>query len=77
MKLRLVDDWRHWWRWNSTKVIVALGALPTIWFELPPEWKAEIPSSWMRIGAIVLMVVGVISRMTLQKAPPDKSRGGK
>ncbi|HHT0548921.1 TPA: hypothetical protein ACTW9E_001501 [Klebsiella michiganensis] len=77
MKLRLVEDWRHWWRWNSTKVIVALGALPTIWFELPPEWKTEIPSSWMRIGAIVLMVVGVLSRMTLQKAPPDKSGNGK
>ncbi|MEB6655035.1 hypothetical protein MXL28_17235 [Klebsiella aerogenes] len=77
MKLRLVEDWRHWWRWNSTKVIVALGALPTIWFEFPPEWKAEIPSSWMRIGAIVLMVVGVLSRMTLQKAPPDKSGDGK
>ncbi|EBM8931349.1 hypothetical protein FNL77_23455, partial [Salmonella enterica subsp. enterica serovar Kentucky] len=58
-----------------TKVIVALGALPTIWFELPPEWKAEIPSSWMRIGAVVLMVVGVLSRMTLQKPPKDKRDG--
>ncbi|WP_313471228.1 DUF7940 domain-containing protein [Atlantibacter hermannii] len=74
MKIRLVDDWRHWWRWNSTKVIVALGALPTIWFELPPEWKEEIPSSWMRVGAIVLMVIGVLSRMTLQK-PPEKKDG--
>ncbi|RAP72930.1 hypothetical protein WKI72_18875 [Candidatus Erwinia dacicola] len=56
-------------------MILALGALPTIWFELPPEWKAEIPSSWMRVGAIVLMVVGVLSRMTLQKPPKDKGDG--
>ncbi|MET3817223.1 MULTISPECIES: hypothetical protein [Pantoea] len=70
--MKLVSDWRNWWRWHSTKAIIALGMLPTIWFELPPEWKAEIPSSWMRIAAIVVMVIGVYSRMTLQKPPENK-----
>lgn len=76
MKIRLVEDWRHWWRWNSTRLIVALGLLPTIWAELPPEWKAEIPSSWMKGAAIALMVVGVLSRMTLQKPPAEKPKDG-
>ncbi|QIU92137.1 hypothetical protein [Yokenella regensburgei] len=74
MKIRLVDDWRHWWRWNSTKMFVALGALPTIWAEIPTEWKAEFPSSWMRFAALGLMFVGIASRMTLQKAPPEKDK---
>lgn len=72
MKIRLVEDWRHWWRWNSTKIFLALGALPTIWAELPPEWKAEIPSSWMRAAAAALMIIGILSRMTLQKPPKTK-----
>lgn len=70
--MKLVRDWRNWWRWHSTKAIVALGMLPTVWFELPPEWKAEIPSTWMRAAAIVVMVIGVYSRVTLQKPPEDK-----
>lgn len=72
MKIRLVHDWRQWWRWHSTKAIVALGLLPTVWFELPPEWKAEIPSAWMRGAAIVVMLIGIYTRMTLQKPPGDK-----
>ncbi len=69
MKPRLVKDWRDWWRWHSTKALVALGLLPTIWFELPPEWKAEIPSSWLKVAALLVAVAGMYSRMTLQRKP--------
>lgn len=75
MKYRFAEDARHWWRWHSTKAIIALGLLPSVWFELPPEWKAEIPSAWMRIAALVVMAIGLYTRVTLQKPPKEKADG--
>ncbi|ARJ43386.1 hypothetical protein B1H58_15975 [Pantoea alhagi] len=71
MKLRLVKDWPNWWRWHSTKALVALGLLPTIWLEMPAEWKALIPAHWLQITSFIVMLVGMFSRITRQKAPPD------
>lgn len=75
---KLITDIRTLFKFHSTKVIIALGALPSIWFELPPEWKAAIPSTWMRTLVIVIAIVGVISRAKLQesvstsKSPPQE-----
>ena len=69
MKLKLVRDWRDWWRWHSTKALGLLGLLPTIWLEMPPEWKTLIPSHWLQIASFIVMVLGMLSRITRQKAP--------
>lgn len=66
-KGKLVTDFKTLFKFHSTKVIIALGALPSIWFELPPEWKASIPSAWMRTLVVVIAVVGVLSRAKLQE----------
>lgn len=73
MKLRLVKDWPNWWRWHSTKALVALGLLPTIWLEMPPDWKATIPSHWLQITSFIVMLLGMLSRITRQKAPPGSN----
>ena len=72
MKLRLVRDWPDWWRWHSTKALVMLGLLPTIWLEMPPEWKAMIPSGWLQTTSFIIMLLGMLSRITRQKAPPGQ-----
>ncbi|MDU4093833.1 MAG: hypothetical protein E7H57_11255 [Pantoea sp.] len=73
MKLRLVKDWRNWWRWHSTKALVLLGLLPTIWLEMPSDLKSMIPSHWLQIASFVVMLLGMLSRITRQKAPPDSN----
>ncbi|PKH22286.1 hypothetical protein CIG19_13360 [Enterobacterales bacterium CwR94] len=69
MKLRMVQDWRQGWRWHSTKALLALGLLPSLWLELPEAWRAEIPGSWLRLAALLVMFAGLTGRLTLQKGP--------
>ena len=69
MKLRLVKDWRQWWRWHSTKALVLLGLLPTIWVEMPADMKAMIPAHWLQIVSFIVMLAGMLSRITRQKGP--------
>lgn len=69
MKLKLVKDWPNWWRWHSAKALVLLGVLPTIWLEMPPDWKAMIPAHWLQIASFIVMLLGMLSRITRQKAP--------
>lgn len=71
-KGKLVADSKSVWKFHSTKVIIALGALPGVWFQLPPEWKAAIPSTWMQTMAIVVAVVGVVARAKLQEPSVKK-----
>ncbi|QHM71369.1 hypothetical protein [Mixta intestinalis] len=72
MKLKLVKDWPDWWRWHSTKALVLLGLLPTVWLEMPPEWKAMIPASWLQAASFIIMLLGMFSRITRQKVPPGQ-----
>ncbi len=64
---KIVTDIRTLFKFHSTKVIIALGALPSIWFELPPDWKAVIPSAWMRTLVVVVAIVGVLARAKVQE----------
>lgn len=73
MKLRLVQDWRNWWRWHSTKALVLLGLLPTIWLEMPAEWKAMLPASWLQSASFIIMLIGILLRMTKQKSLADQN----
>lgn len=73
MKLRLVKDWRNWWRWHSTKALVALGLLPTVWLEMPADWKAMIPVNWLQGMSFIIMLLGLLSRITRQKLPPEEN----
>lgn len=69
-KVRLVDDWRDWWRWHSTKMIVILGAFPAvfpeIWTALPQEFKDALPEGWMKWISLGLMFIALYTRMTVQ-----------
>lgn len=67
-KGKLTTSLRSLFKFHSTKVILALGALPTIWFELPPDLKASIPSAWMRTLVIVIAIVGVVARAKTQES---------
>ncbi|WP_075182897.1 hypothetical protein [Pantoea sp. 1.19] len=72
-KSRLVKDWRCGWRWHSTRALLALGLLPTLWAELPAEWRAEFPASGLRLMALLVMLAGLIGRV-VQQPPAGKTR---
>jgi hypothetical protein len=72
-KFRLVRDWRDWWRWHSTKALVLLGLLPTIWLEMPADMKAMIPGHWLQIVSFIVMLAGMLSRITKQKKPNNST----
>ena len=65
--MKLVDDARDWWRWYSTWAIVALGAAPVIWAEMPPEVKALIPEDWTPYILAVVAIGGLVGRLKAQR----------
>ena len=58
--MKLVDNWRDWWKWHSTQLMAAVAAVPVVWMGLPPDVKSYVPDEWMpwimasvAVGAIV------------------------
>lgn len=64
--MKLVDDWRDWWRWNSTHVAAIAAVLPGAWASLPPELKAQVPEGVMPYVAGVLFFAFLIARLRQQ-----------
>ena len=61
--MRLVDDWKDFWKWYSTWIGAAIAAVPVVWMQLPADLKAYIPESWypyIMAGMFVAMVLGRI-----------------
>lgn len=61
--MKLVSDWKDFWKWHSTWIIVVLGALPYAWQELPEDVKLMIPDSYLGPIGILLAVAGVFGRI--------------
>lgn len=61
--MRLVSNWKSFWRWHSTWAMAALAALPYAWTQIPPELKASLPDAYLPWIAAALGVAGVIGRV--------------
>jgi hypothetical protein len=61
--LKLIPQWRRWWRMNSVQVFGLIAALPVVWSQLPDDVKAMVPAEW-RAGIIVALgLAGAILRL--------------
>lgn len=40
--MKLVDDWRNWWKWHSTYFYAVIAALPEIWLQ-SSDLQAMLP----------------------------------
>lgn len=82
MKLKLIPDWRNWWRFWSLR----LGALGTAlaawliaspeaalaaWAALPQDLKAFIPPDYMPFIGVGLFVLSMFARVTKQEKLPE------
>lgn len=73
MKLRLIDNWRHGWKFWS----VILGALGTIagcadlllpvWNMLPDDVRAILPADTLRLIGAALWVLALVARFVKQE----------
>jgi len=61
--MKLVDDWKDFWKWYSTWVITFLAMLPTMWMQIPDEYKAMIPEQYMGYIGVTLAIGSVLSRL--------------
>ena len=59
-------SWREMLRYYSVWAIAALGALPTIYAELPDEVLAVLPGNWLPWVAAAVAVAGIIGRRVPQ-----------
>lgn len=61
--MKLVSDWKSFWKWHSTWAMAALGALPGVWASLPPDLKEPLPDTalWWIAGAVAL--AGIVGRV--------------
>lgn len=75
LKDRLVDDWRHAWRWFSVQLhMIASSALLLLQMApvLPPEIQRHIPQPWAAILTVAWTVLGLYARLVKQRPPAAK-----
>lgn len=59
--MKLVDDWKDFWRWHSTQFMAAAAAFPAIWLQMPQDAKDMIPEAvepWIPTALIVAAMLG-------------------
>lgn len=61
--MRLVSNWRAWWKWTSVHVLAVLAVLPAVWPQLPPDLRASIPAEWHPYILSALAVAGIVGRL--------------
>ena len=60
--MKLVPDWKDFWRWHSVWAAAAIAA----WAEMPPDLKAYIPEEWHPFVAGVMFMAFMIGRIRQQ-----------
>jgi len=58
--MNLVDDAKDWWKWNSVHLAAIVSALPAVWMQLPPEFKAMVPD-WAFAPIGILTFLGMVA----------------
>lgn len=61
--MKLVDDWRDFWKWSSTHVAAIVAVAPLAWQQLPHEFKAMVPDSVMPYIGAAMFVAFVLARL--------------
>lgn len=71
--MKLVDDWRSWWKWHSTYVFGVLAVLPEVWLN-SPSLQAMLPIPLVAKIAPAIAVLGFLLRVRAQaaKIPPSR-----
>jgi hypothetical protein len=68
--MKLIQNWKEAWKMYSVQALAVIAALPIIWASLPDEWKAEVPSEWVKALVVVVAIAGILGRIIDQPNIP-------
>lgn len=66
MKLKLVENWRHCWRWFSMNCMLVSASIQGTWMALPDDLKAGIPGPMVSGAALGTLFLGMVGRLVDQ-----------
>lgn len=77
-KIRLINDWRNYWRFWSVQlgvlgstIVTWLIAFPEhllfVWNMLPPDLKLYFPAQYMPLIGVGVFILSLIARIVKQK----------
>jgi hypothetical protein len=66
MKLEIVEDWKHAWKWISMWCMTIAMAIQGAWTFIPDDMKASIPHSIVEGATVALLGIGIVGRLTKQ-----------
>ena len=65
--MKLVDDWKDFWKWHSVWIAAILAAFPVAWVAMPPDLKSAVPDGWLPYISGVMFLAFVVGRIKAQK----------
>lgn len=65
--MKLISNWKKCWRMFSVQAMTIAAAIQGAWVYTPDDMRATIPSEWVQLATITLLVLGVIGRLFTQK----------
>ena len=68
--MKLIDEWRHAWRWFSMQAMVMVAALQGGWAALPDDLKQHFPARLVTALSVGLLLLGIGGRLVRQDRQP-------
>lgn len=64
--MKLVDEWRHFWKWSQTWLITTISVAPLLYDQLE-ALRAVLPPQAFKIGMATLGVMTLINTVRQKK----------
>lgn len=61
--MKLVSNWRSFWRWHSVWIAGLIAALPVAWASMPDDLRASIPDEWLPYISGAMFIAFLIGRL--------------
>jgi hypothetical protein len=61
--MRLVRNWRRFWRWYSTWATGLGAAAGAAWLVVPQEMRSQVPDQWLGAFGAALFVLVLVARL--------------
>lgn len=68
--MKLVDNWKSSWKWYSTHMTLANGAVLGSWTQFPDDLKGRLPHYFIIYVALALLVLTFSGRLIDQSKMP-------
>lgn len=73
MKLEIIPEWRHAWKWLSVNCMAFSLAIQGAWLGIPQDMRDHLPNHIASIATAALLVLGIAGRFVKQ-TPPKKGK---